>query len=89
MHQSVVYVDDSFLKEAAEEPGNTAVAFEAVKWQTLHCLIEKQKMKALKKHKAHFESKMTLSVKAKTKFILWKENIFTFTWSLLQKPHIM
>lgn len=35
MHQSVVYVDDSFLKEAAQEPGNTAVAFEAVKWQTL------------------------------------------------------
>lgn len=50
MHQSVVYVDDSFLKEAAQEPGNTAVAFEAVNGKHYHCLIEKQKMKALKKH---------------------------------------
>lgn len=50
MHQSVAYVDDSFLKEAAQEPGNTAVAFEAVNGKHYHCLIEKQKMKALKKH---------------------------------------
>lgn len=49
MHQSVVYVDDSFLKEAAQEPGNTAVAFEVVKWQTLPLFDWKTKNESTKK----------------------------------------
>ena len=62
-----------------------AAAFEAVIFGKLcYRLIEKEELETRKTYKGNFESKMTLSVEARTELIWWKENILTSTRSLLQ-----